>query len=272
MVTPSTRPASTITHESGTFSGRETNIQAVQAGMSVEVITTPRIGTQPTIQRPGFVQEPSIMRAGFGLQQSYETFALPASTRALIGWQDSDGDGIFDVLDVPLSLTGSGVYDTTTGQYNFKGSASRSSADQSQQLWTTKRHHAEPDQPHRVSSERRRTGRLPPQLAYKKPISNSASMSPRIRLGTASDRRFERRDQQRLEIVGNRPSDRFQLCRWLAFLDTKGEGENNFGDPLFRNISATITRADGTPILSGKIDAKDYAAGVCCQERSEASR
>ena len=31
-----------------------------------------------------------------------------ASTLAMLGWQDSDGDGIFDVLDVPHRLTGSG--------------------------------------------------------------------------------------------------------------------------------------------------------------------
>jgi hypothetical protein len=40
----------------------------------------------------------------------------------MIGWQDSDGDGIFDVLDVPFSLSGSGKYNVASGQYTFTGS------------------------------------------------------------------------------------------------------------------------------------------------------
>ena len=41
----------------------------------------------------------------------------------MIGWQDSDGDGVFDVLDVPLSLTGSGYYDPVRQVYRFVGSS-----------------------------------------------------------------------------------------------------------------------------------------------------
>lgn len=38
-----------------------------------------------------------------------------------IGWKDSDGDGVFDVLDVPLRLTGSGQYDPVSNRYEFAG-------------------------------------------------------------------------------------------------------------------------------------------------------
>ena len=41
----------------------------------------------------------------------------------MIGWKDSDGDGVFDVLDVPLTLSGSGYYDTASGEYRFTGAS-----------------------------------------------------------------------------------------------------------------------------------------------------
>ena len=46
------------------------------------------------------------------------------SSSYMIGWQDSDSDGIFDVLDVPLTLSGSGAYDSAEGRYEFTGSSS----------------------------------------------------------------------------------------------------------------------------------------------------
>jgi len=39
----------------------------------------------------------------------------------MIGWRDRDNDGIFDVLDVPLVLDGTGAYDDTAGRYQFDG-------------------------------------------------------------------------------------------------------------------------------------------------------
>ncbi len=71
----------------------------------------------------GFVQQPSIMAAGSLLDTAYSNRVSPASTLAMVGWQDSDGDGIFDVLDVPLELLGTGYYDTATSSYKFRGSA-----------------------------------------------------------------------------------------------------------------------------------------------------
>ncbi len=271
MVTPSTRPASTITHESGhIFWARD----EYPGGASWDErrgyydAQNWNAADNPT---PGFVQEPSIMRAGFGLQQSYETFALPASTRALIGWQDSDGDGIFDVLDVPLSLTGSGVYDTTTGQYNFKGSAAavplinRNSSGPQNDITLNQISRIE----YRVNGGAWTTATT--VGLQKTDIQFSVDVAPYQTLELRAIDDSSGVTSNVLKSLGTAPAIDSSFVGGFAFLDTKGEGENNFGDPLFRNISATITRADGTPILSGKIDAKDYAAG-CYQERSEASR
>lgn len=46
------------------------------------------------------------------------------SSFAMIGWRDSDGDGLFDVLDVPLALEGVGSFDATEGEYHFVGTSS----------------------------------------------------------------------------------------------------------------------------------------------------
>ena len=43
------------------------------------------------------------------------------SALASIGWQDSSGNGIFDLLDVPLVLEGVGAFDTETNTYQFSG-------------------------------------------------------------------------------------------------------------------------------------------------------
>ena len=68
-----------------------------------------------------FVQQPSIMASGQNLRTAFDTHTSSAATLAMIGWQDSDQDGIMDVLDVPISLEGSGRYEATTGEYRFVG-------------------------------------------------------------------------------------------------------------------------------------------------------
>jgi hypothetical protein len=57
------------------------------------------------------------------LYRAYQGHTSAPSTLAMIGWQDGDGDGIFDVLDVPQSLVGSGYYDASQGVYRFIGKA-----------------------------------------------------------------------------------------------------------------------------------------------------
>ena len=61
------------------------------------------------------------MSAGSTLQTAYDTVVTADATLAQIGWKDSDHDGIFDVLDVPFSLEGTGRFDEATGIYRFVG-------------------------------------------------------------------------------------------------------------------------------------------------------
>ncbi len=123
LVSPSTRPASTFTHEIGhMFWARDEYPGGASSAERRGYYNTQNVNASdnPAV---GFVQQPSIMAAGSLLDTAYNNRVSPASTLAMIGWQDSDGDGIFDVLDVPLELTGTGYYDTATSSYKFKGSA-----------------------------------------------------------------------------------------------------------------------------------------------------
>jgi hypothetical protein len=125
MVVPSGRPASTFAHETGhifwardEYTGGGTYYD--RRGY-YDAQNTNAVDLNPT---PNFQQEPSIMSAGSVLQQAYEQVVTPKSTLAMIGWRDSDADGVFDVLDVPLRLEGTGRYDPSSSTYRFRGEAS----------------------------------------------------------------------------------------------------------------------------------------------------
>lgn len=119
FVTTSTRPISTFTHEMGhIFWGMDEYAGGGTYHSSRGYYNTLNENAfdNPTVD---FVQQDSIMADFNRLVAAYASHESPASTFAQIGWQDSDGDGIFDVLDVPLSLDGTGVLDDTTGQFHL---------------------------------------------------------------------------------------------------------------------------------------------------------
>jgi hypothetical protein len=123
MVSPSTRPASTFAHEMGHIfwardeysnAGSWTDTRGYYNAQNLNAADNPT---------EGFVQQDSIMRGGIPLGRAYDDLQSPASTLAQVGWQDSDGDGIFDFADVPLRLEGVGSFDPITSVYQFSGQA-----------------------------------------------------------------------------------------------------------------------------------------------------
>ncbi len=123
FVSPSTRPASTFAHETGhQFWAKDEYAGGASYNEFRGYYNTQNINAadNPSV---GFIQQPSIMASAELLDNAYANHVSPASTLAMIGWQDSDGDGIFDVLDVPLELTGTGAYDSINGRYHFNGFA-----------------------------------------------------------------------------------------------------------------------------------------------------
>ncbi|MCC9599648.1 dockerin type I domain-containing protein [Stieleria sp. JC731] len=124
MVIPNGRPTSTFSHEMGhIFWARD---QYPGAGSWTDQrgyynAQNYNASDNPT---PGFIQQPSIMRGGSASVDAFNQLITEPSALAMIGWQDTDGDGIFDVADVPLILNAVAYYDTTTSSYRVQGEAS----------------------------------------------------------------------------------------------------------------------------------------------------
>lgn len=65
----------------------------------------------------------SIMAEAGKLTDAWNNHTSSTASFEMIGWRDSDGDGVFDVLDVPLSLSGDGSFDSASRSYSFSGSS-----------------------------------------------------------------------------------------------------------------------------------------------------
>jgi len=121
----STRPASIFAHETGhMFWARDEYIGGSDYFKSRGYYNAQNTNAIDLNPNPNFVQADSIMSSAEALDRAYQNITSPDSTLAQIGWVDSDGDGIFDVLDVPLKLEGLGQLNAAGNQYSFIGRAS----------------------------------------------------------------------------------------------------------------------------------------------------
>lgn len=124
FVTPSNRPASTYTHETGhMFWARDEYPGGGNYQQRRGYYDSQNLNAVDLNPNPNFQQQLSIMSAGVTLDTAYSSLVTSQATLAQLGWQDSDGDGIFDVLDVPLDINGVGHLDATSNEYRFEGSA-----------------------------------------------------------------------------------------------------------------------------------------------------
>jgi len=65
----------------------------------------------------------SIMAEASLQSAAYAAHTSSPTSLEMLGWRDGDSDGVFDVLDTPLTLTGSGAYDEALRRYTFSGSS-----------------------------------------------------------------------------------------------------------------------------------------------------
>ncbi len=122
FVSPASRPASTFAHETGHMFWALDEYSTIGNGHNASRGYYNTYNTNAA-SNPDHAHEPSIMSSHEPLRIAYEEhFSAPTSLE-MVGWRDSDGNGIFDVLDVPFDLTGVGKYDAATGIYSFTGSS-----------------------------------------------------------------------------------------------------------------------------------------------------
>lgn len=126
LVVPSDRPATTFAHETGhIFYGLDEYSTGHSYGLRSGYYNAQNTNGARDNPTPGFlsVQQPSIMATGTAQNTAWTENVTSDSSMATIGWQDSDGDGVMDMLDVPFSLKGKGTYDPENGVYRFQGSS-----------------------------------------------------------------------------------------------------------------------------------------------------
>jgi len=123
LVVPAGRPASSIAHEMGhifwardEYSGAGSYLQkrGYYDAQNLNAADNPQVG---------FSQQDSIMASGTLLANAYANHTSSDSSLKMMGWQDSDGDGVFDVLDVPHSFIGTGYINQVGGDFHFSGTA-----------------------------------------------------------------------------------------------------------------------------------------------------
>lgn len=122
FVMPAGRPASTVAHETGHmfWALDEYNTGSTAWQLRRGYYNTPNTNSSSNPE-PGFTQASSIMASAALLETAYAAHASSISSMEMIGWKDSDGDGIFDVLDVPFSLSGTGDYNSENSTFKFVG-------------------------------------------------------------------------------------------------------------------------------------------------------
>lgn len=261
VVSPSTRPASTITHETGhifwakdeypggaTWSDRRGYYDAQNLNAA----------DNPT---PDFEQEPSIMSSGTALSSSYNSRYLPASTRAMLGWLDSDGDGIFDVADVPLHLEGDGSYDSPAGVFRFEG--------QTRAVPLANRNSSGPGNDITLNRIDRIEYRTDGGLWQTAANVDAQSADVRFDLSVAPFTVIEFRaiDDQVgvsspvLRAMGLGPLLPENAVGGFAYVDSGGEGEVDPSASLLASVTATLTKADGSPLFHGSIEPDNHAPG-----------
>ncbi|HUE73528.1 MAG TPA: dockerin type I domain-containing protein [Pirellulaceae bacterium] len=120
ITVPADRPASSVAHETGHifWAFDEYNRTTTSYSLTRGYYNTQNTNANPS---PSYTPEDSIMSSGASLTAAYAGFTTSTSSQETIGWKDSDGDGIFDVLDVNFSLEGSGQYDSGAGTFRFLG-------------------------------------------------------------------------------------------------------------------------------------------------------
>lgn len=270
MVVPSVRQASTVAHEMGhifwafdEYSGGASydanrgyydsqNLNAWEGRNDVNPTPPP--------------QQDSIMRGGVPLRDAFVDVTTAAATLELVGWRDSDGDGVFDVLDVPLDLDAVGYFDASTSQYHLAGTAAAVA------LHNRNSYGEHPSvigsnadiTLNRISEIQYRLDNGPWQTALspdQQLVDFEITVSIEQPFTEIQWRAIDAKTQITsaiLEGSSTVPAIPESSHRGFAFIDGNGNGDRDLGEQVLFNATITIEHADGSPLLRGSVDAADF--------------
>ena len=121
IVMPHSRPAATVAHEMAHIFWAHDEYRGSDP-------YTARRGYYATQNTNAYDGNPDVTARELSLLSStsaaYADHAVSTSARETLGWRDSDGDGIFDVLDVDHAIDGTITFDPVTRRATFVGSSS----------------------------------------------------------------------------------------------------------------------------------------------------
>ena len=262
MVVPSGRPVSTFSHEMGHIfwardeypgAGSWTDQRGYYNAQNLNASDNPT---------PGFVQQDSIMRGGVVTVRAHDNLVSPASTLAMIGWRDSDGDGIFDLADVPLNLDAIGSFDVQSGVYSIRGSAT---------VDTLANQNSEGPQSDitlaRVSELQYRLDDGPWQTAIA-PDATHAEFDLEIDIpgpfNQISWRAIDTQTGITSEVLdGDRLTPVWSgIGGGFAYLDQNQNGQRDFEEPLVDGTQFTVRRDDGSALFNRSFQAANSADGI----------
>ncbi len=263
MVTPSTRPASTIAHEMGhIFWARDEYAGGGSWNDTRGYYDTQNLNAVTDNPDPNFQQQISIMRGGVPLTSAYDAHVSPESTLAMVGWRDSDGDGVFDLADVPLSLDAVGYFDAESSLYHFSGTASavplinqNSSGAQSDITLNrvSELQYSLDDGPWLVAAEPNlQRVDFDLSLAFDQPFSSiqwraidqSTGVTSAILAGTPT-----------------LPALSAASVSGVAFVDDNADGQRNAEESALAETEIIIRNPDGSSLFGGAVDAADFPDG-----------
>ena len=267
MVVPSGRPESTISHEMGhIFWAFDEYADGASYHASRGYYDAQNLNA--TEDNPDLSQrQNSIMSSGSLLFNAYRNFTSAESTLALVGWQDSDGDGVFDVLDVPLNLDAIGHFDPDTSEYRLTGVANAVAL-------------------HNLNSY----GENPSVVGTNSDITLNRIDEIQYRLDEGDWITAAAPDKQVVDFdLSFTLSEAFDSIQWraidlttgmtsailsgtstvpaipaanqsgFAYLDENGNGQRDAGEPALSETTVTVRNPDGSALFHGSVDAADFS-------------
>jgi len=262
MVTPSSRPASTFTHEMGHIFWTRDEYPGGGSWYDQRGYYDTQNTNAADDAPDGHVQEISIMRSGIPLSEAYDAHVSPAATLAMLGWQDSDGDGIFDLADVPLDLDGVGYFDDATSTYHFSGAASA--------VPLRNQNSAGPQSDitlNRISELQYRLDEGD-WITAATPDTSRADFDLQWIIETPFDRIDWRVIDVEVGVVSelvsgtaNSPAISASRMAGYTFFDENNNQLRDPNEPLLAGVTARIEHADGRPVFQSSVAAADLPTG-----------